>query len=135
RLALTQLRNGRSAGLQACVLVFLVVLAALTLYGFSSVHPLDPHTWYPDGPFPLVQFTGIYAVCATAILIFLPWAFARLCAAALVLLTATLIPLPLLAVAFVLLSAWCLGRMLGGTSVMALLTGLAIYLAAMPFIA
>jgi len=113
------------------LLVALAVLAGITVYGFFSIHP----RWYPENAWPLIRFTGIYAVCAMTVLILVPWAFARLCAALFVILTVAVIPWALLAVGLLLLSAWCLGRMLGLTAVLAVLAGLAVYLCAMSIVA
>jgi hypothetical protein len=113
------------------LLAVLAVLAAITLFGFLSIHP----HWYPENAWPLIRFTGIYAVCAMTVLVVVPWAFARLCIAVFAIATAVILPLPLLAVSLLLLSAWCLGRLLGLTSVMAVLAGLAVYLCAMSVVA
>jgi hypothetical protein len=117
-------------------LLVLVVLLGVEVFGFATANPIHLNAWYPEGPWRLVQFAGIYSACATTILILLPWIFVRLFTSVLVVLTAIALgPSTLLAVALLLVSAWCLGRALGLTSYIALLAGLSIYLFAMSIVA
>src|ERR1035437_2456775 len=92
------------------ILAVLAVLVALEIYGFRTSHLFSQEIWDPQGRARLPQFAALYLAAATALLILLPWIFARLAAALLVVLTAIAIgPAALLAVVFFLISAWSLG--------------------------
>src|ERR1035437_6629920 len=92
------------------ILAVLAVLVALEIYGFRPSHLFSQEIWDPQGRARLPQFAALYLAAATALLILVPWIFARLAAALLVVLTAIAIgPAALLAVVFFLISAWSLG--------------------------
>ena len=92
------------------ILAVLAVLVALEIYGFRTSHLFSQEIWDPQGRARLPQFAALYLAAATALLILVPWIFARLAAALLVVLTAIAIgPAALLAVVFFLISAWSLG--------------------------
>jgi hypothetical protein len=139
------------------ILAVIAVLGAVELHGFRSVPLFAQRIWAPEGWTRLVQFAAAYTAIATALLILVPWLFAWLAlAGALVLTTIFLGPLAVLAVAFFLLSAWSLGSLflVGGQALppanlsrtkswrakappaqISLLTGIAAYIFAMPFVA
>jgi hypothetical protein len=92
------------------ILAVLAVLVALEIYGFRTSHLFSQEIWDPEGRARLLQFAALYLAAATALLILVPWAFAGLAAALLLVLTAIAIgPLAFLAVVFFLLSAWSAG--------------------------
>src|SRR4051812_10030241 len=92
------------------LLLALTALAAVEAYGLRTPGLFQLRHWNPDGPWPLIQFAGIYAACAMVVLIFAPWVFARLCGFGIVILSAVVLgPLAVVAVAFFLLSAWAAG--------------------------
>jgi hypothetical protein len=123
---------------RGCAAALLAGTLAVEIYGFTSFALLRRAMWFPDGPYPLLQFAGVYAAFATAMLILVPWLFVYLAAAALALCAAIVAgPLPVLAAALFALSAWALGsRLLGrGEPVLSTLLGVAIYIFLMPFVA
>src|SRR5437763_130292 len=120
------------------ILLAVAALVAVEFFGFQNANFFRRDLWYPDGPWHFLQFTGIYIACATAILILVPWLFASLCAAALVLLTAIVLgPLALFAVLLFLASAFCLGSLLlrREDPLLSTLLGASIYIFAMSFAA
>ena len=95
------------------ILAVLAVLVALEIYGFRTSDLFAQEIWDPVGGVRLLQFAALYLAAATALLILVPWIFARLAAVLLVVLTAIAIgPVALLSVLFFLLSAWSLGDLL-----------------------
>jgi hypothetical protein len=113
------------------ILFALLILIAIECYGIANTKLFPADLWQPEGPWRFIQFAGLYAVCATVILILAPWLFAGLVtAAALAFAIAALGPMPVLAVPYFLLSCWCLGRIFSRSSpgLLALLLGLSLYL-------
>jgi hypothetical protein len=95
------------------ILAVLAGLIGLEVYGFRTSHLFSQQIWLPVGRARLLQFAALYLAAATALLIMVPWMFARLAAALLLVLTAIAIgPTAFLAVLFFLLSAWSLGDLL-----------------------
>jgi glycosyltransferase involved in cell wall biosynthesis len=95
------------------MLAVLAALIALEIHGFRTSHLFSQEIWEPAGRARLLQFAALYLAAATALLILVPWAFAGLAAALLLVLTAIGIgPAALLSVLFFLLSAWSLGSLL-----------------------
>ena len=136
------------------LLAVLAALVVLEIYGFRTSHLFSQEIWEPAGRARLIQFAALYLAAATALLILVPWAFAGLAAALLVVLTAIGIgPAALLSVLFFLVSAWSLGRVVlredsspirapnvsEGFPVtphlLALLLGMSVYIFLMPFVA
>jgi hypothetical protein len=110
------------------VLALLAVLVAVSVYGFREGALFRQELWEPLGQARLIQFAGIFAAVAAPILILVPWLFPWVAGALLAGVTVALLPIPALAVAFFLLSAWCLGRS-------SIVLGIALYLIPMPFLA
>jgi glycosyltransferase involved in cell wall biosynthesis len=95
------------------MLAVLAALVVLEIHGFRTSHLFSQEVWVPVGRARLIQFAALYLAAATALLILVPWAFAGLAAALLLVLTAIAIgPTALLSVLFFLLSAWSLGHLL-----------------------
>ncbi|MEO8595270.1 MAG: glycosyltransferase [Candidatus Solibacter sp.] len=117
-----------------------LALAGVEVYGFRTSNLLAQEIWFPEGRTRLLQTASVFAAVATGLLILVPWSFAG--AAALLLAAATVVclgPLPCLAVAFYLLSAWSLGRLLVRRLRMphplSVLLGASVYIFVMPFAA
>ena len=96
-------------------LAAVAVLVAVEVLGFRTGHLFSQEIWAPEGRARLMQFGALYLAAAAALLILVPWIFAGLATALLVVSTAICIgPLACLAVVFFLLSAWSLGSLIVG---------------------
>jgi hypothetical protein len=138
RLGLRIIDPARDRLLGRLILAALAVLIVIACLGLRAPNLFRASNWFPSGPWPLLQFIGIYASCACALLILLPWAFAGAWASAILIVSATTLgPMPVLAAVFFLLSCWCLGRLLlpASEGVLPLLLGIAVYIFAMQFAA
>ena len=115
------------AGLILAVLAFLV---AVEVYGFRHANLFAQEIWAPVGLARLLQFGALYIGAATALLILVPWAFACVAIALLLVLTAIGVgPIAFLSVAYFLLSAWSLGDLIVGRlpHLLRILAGIAVY--------
>ena len=118
--------KGRPGGLFHAVVFGTVV--CLEAYGLATGKLFSQEVWSPAGLAGWLRFTGVFAAVATPILILAPWAFATVAIAAAAVFTAVTVGVPaILAAAFFLLSADSLG--------LGLLTGVALYIVPMPFLA
>src|SRR5271157_1999725 len=96
------------------VLISLGVLA-MEVYGFRTGHLFSQEIWLPVGIKRFTRFIGMYLGVSVPVLLLVPWSFAGLMAGLVAVGTGVSVgPLPLLAVAFYLVSSCALGsRLLG----------------------
>ena len=113
--------KGRPGGLPYAFALAAVV--GLEIYGLATGRLFAQEIWTPNGLAGWLRYTGIYIAAATPILILAPWGFAIVVAAVAAVASGPAI----LAPAFFLLSAESLG--------LGLLTGVAVYIVPMPFLA
>ncbi len=135
--------RANGAGPRLFYWLILAAMAAMTgveVYGFRTANLFAQEIWYPEGRARLMQVGAIFTMLSTGLLILVPWSYFG--AAALLLAAATVVclgPLPCLAVAFYLLSAWSLGRLasrrLPLPHTLNTLLGAAVYVFVMPFVA
>ena len=89
-------------------------MALVEAYGFRTSNLFAQHIWDAEGQVRLLQFGSVFTAVAAGLLILVPWSFAGLASALLA--GATLFclgPAACGAVAYYLLSAWSLGRLVG----------------------
>ncbi len=127
----------------------LAVVALLEVYGFSTAHLFAQEIWNPVGFSRFLRYGGAFLSLALPLALMAPWTLAMAFTVLLLGLTAfALGPLPLLATAFLLISACALGRLMmdrGGSSesgplsgsddVLATLVGLSLYMLLMYVVA
>jgi len=147
-------RNGREPeplpgpkSIGAASIVFGVIIAALVaveIYGFAKTPLFAQHIWDPVGSHRFLRFTGAYITLALPLLILVPWSFAGLAAALVVVLSAVAVgPLAVLSVVFFLLSSNALGALIlrrtkqqvGEANLLYSLAGMSVYAFLMTFLA
>ncbi|HTX34283.1 MAG TPA: glycosyltransferase [Bryobacteraceae bacterium] len=119
----------------------LIGLGALEIYGFSTAHLWAQDIWFPVGFTRFLRYGGVFLALALPLLLLVPWTLATVLVVLLLALTAfALGPLPVLAAAFLLVSACALGRLLmdrghseptsesGQDDLLAMLLGLALFI-------
>ena len=134
----------KSVPLSALVLLVLLGVLAVEVYGFATGHLFTQEIWEAIGLKRLTRFTGMFLAFTVPVLIVVPWTFAALIASLAAIGTAFSIgPLPLLAVAFFLVSSGALGaRLLGRrdavdleSQIFSTLLGMALWIFAMTLVA
>jgi len=102
------------------VAVVFVALLGVEIYGFATNHLFAQEIWEPIGLRRFIRFGGAYVALAVPLLLMVPWTFATLVAALVLILTAVSVGLqPLLAAGFFLISSSALGSRLLGRSLIA----------------
>jgi len=97
------------------VVVILLGVLAVEAYGFSTGHLFSQEIWLPIGIKRFTRFIGMFLGLSLPILLLVPWSFASVVTGLALVGTALSVgPLPLVAVAFFLVSSCALGsRLLG----------------------
>jgi hypothetical protein len=112
-------------------LIFLCLLAS-EAYGFRTAPLFAQRIWDPEGLERLGRYGGWFLALSAPVLLMVPWAFPAVLAGLVLLLTAMSTgPLPLLAVAYFLISACALGSLLldgDGPSELATVLGMGVYI-------
>lgn len=146
RLASFAIRSAASR-IRLIPALFAIAFAALLgveIHGLRSTHLFAQDIWYPIGLKRFTRYGGEYLALAVPLLLLVPWTFAGIIAALLLVLTAVSVgPQPLLAAGFFLISSCALGSILLGkgktgslaTQLCATLLGSGVYVFLMTFMA
>lgn len=130
--------------LSALFAVVFAMLLGVEIHGFQTNHLFTPDIWFPIGLKRFTRYGAEYLAFAVPLLLMVPWTFAGLTSALLLVLTAVSVgPQPLLATGFFLVSSCALGsRLLGRTKtdsvtihLCATLLGAGVYVFLMTFLA
>jgi glycosyltransferase involved in cell wall biosynthesis len=134
----------RSAVLMALVLLVFLGVLATEVYGFGTGKLFSQEIWMQIGLKRATRFVGMFAAIAAPVLLMVPWLFAALMTALAAIGTVFSVgPMPLLTVAFFLISSCALGaRLLGRrdavdieSQIFSTMLGIAVWIFAMTMVA